>query len=143
MGYGVIFECKKCKKKHEIFLGWGFLYPSLCAELTEASLNGKFGDEWKTSCENTENPCVDADKYLYVCKCGYWKEDYYLSLYSVNEGESFILHGESKFVKSFNHICPVCGKRMKKELPEKLSRPLLCHKCGKPLEQSDDYIMWD
>lgn len=76
MGIGLCVRCPKCKKKYHVATGMGFLFPDVYREVVAKVRGGLYGKKLKLAIESTPFAAVDAEVYLYVCQCGWWKTDY-------------------------------------------------------------------
>ena len=151
MGTGIEYKCPKCSFQKSFHLGSGFGYPSVYQEVIDKIRKGAYGKEWKMFFEEHPGAVVNAEIELYRCPaCNHLEEDYNLSLYEHKEGRPpeygyWISWGDEKqnyrYIKSYKHHCPKCGKRMKKITED--TAPIPCPKCGEILEQDPWLVKWD
>ena len=152
MGSGFRFKCNNCGGEYTVLLGVGFAFPSEYEKVNEDVKHGEYGEEWKTLINSEEFIQADAEKYFFHCGgCGYWKEDYGLSLYAPNNVESlrkkqygiktveewgyvpYAIFGKTligntnpdfHILKKRIHRCPECNRAMKKHTYEQLLKRL-------------------
>ena len=86
MGTGYDYICKKCEEYFSVKFGCGMMYPRVYKALLEEIKSGKYGEEMKAVALRNSDIAVDAERHLYVCSCGYWENDYGLSLFVPKEG---------------------------------------------------------
>ena len=164
MGLGYSYKCSKCKKKYEVFMGIGMLYPQVYEETVTKVKNGKLGKEWKNLFEKTDNVAIDVEDHVYCCpECKAWKKEKGLSLYvpankyaleDVKSGLP-IFYGEDSIpammgekpdyslLKEYEHKCKKCGTKMHEASEEELMS-LPCPKCGgEPDPGKIGLINWD
>lgn len=148
MGTGYEYFCEKCQKDFPVFLGSGKGYLISYEVLLEDIKSGKYGEEIKTAALSNSNVVIDALRHLYICSCGYWENDYGLSLYIPKE----VARIDSLFVSlythrdifqilyEYNHQCPECGKQMNEADYQPID--LRCPEC-KTLCSYRGEIDWD
>lgn len=131
MGTGYGFKCSKCGKEYCADVGIGFLFPKVYKETLVDVKSGKYGEEWKSIALSEEFVAVDAESYLYACKCGYWEAVPGLSLYAPNDIEKLKKkkYGE-KTVEQWGEVPYVMGLDLKQNYHLLKSRVHKCKKCG-------------
>ena len=169
MGYGIGVKCK-CQDK-ELMLGVGMGYPSFYRETMEDIRSGKYGAEMRDLVKNGKYIAVDAEKYMYYCdKCGCVEDFTALDLYEPKDikkieervvgrwsaaelaqnktvkelGELPYFNSDDEdfvLLKEYKHVCPKCGKVMRKIDEEKLKEKT-CPKCGEKYQMFSG-ILWD
>ena len=169
MGYGITVHCK-CRDK-DLMLGVGLGYPMVYAETMDDIRSGKYGEEMKGLVNSGEYIAVDAEYYMYFCEgCGAVESFQALNLYEPKDAEKvgkrvtnrwsagdakntmtveemgglpyFNSNDEDyKLLKEYKHVCPECGKVMKKIDEEELAKKT-CPKCGEKYEAFES-ILWD
>lgn len=146
MGRGYLVNCSECGYRERFFTGIGMMYPQEYQQLVTLIRRGAYGGKWKQLFESKKGMVVDAARKLYSCSgCGKLKENYNLSLYVHTEGKEpqngYWIKGEDddgyRFVASYMHICPECGRRM-----HRVTEVRQCPRCGKPLV-SVGRMLWD
>lgn len=165
MGQGIGFKCSSCGKEYHACPGVGFLFPEQYKEVQKAAKEGKYGPEWKELVTSGDCIAVDAETYLYMCKCGHWTVEEGLSVYAPNDPEALSnkqygiktvrewgevpyattmdFDGEYHLVKRRIHKCEKCGGTMHKA-SKKEEGSLPCPDCGgKPVNDFVNIIHWD
>lgn len=148
MGAGYEYFCEKCEKGFPVFLGFGFMYPTVYEELLSDIKSGKYGEEMKTAALSNSDVAVDAERHLYICSCGYWENAYGLSLFIPKEGaridSPYVTPNKQRddfqVLYEYNHQCPECGETMVEADAEKID--LRCPEC-KTLCSNRDKLFWD
>ena len=169
MGYGINISCK-CQDK-ELLFGAGLGYPMVYQETVEDIRSGKYGSEMRDLMNSSKYVAVDAEKYIYYCdECGCVECMTALDLYGPKDttkvGERvvgrwsaaepaqnktvkelgklpYFNSDDEDFVllKEYKHICPECGKVMRKVDEEELKEKT-CPKCGEKYQMFSG-ILWD
>lgn len=170
MGYGINISCK-CQDK-ELLLGAGLGYPMVYQETVDDIKAGKYDSEMKDLMNSSKYVAVDAEKYIYYCEeCGCVECMTALDLYEPKDikkveervvgrwsaaepaqnktvkelGELPYFNSDDEdfvLLKEYKHVCPKCGKVMRKIDEEELFEKT-CPTCGERYEEGGDIIMWD
>ena len=160
MGTGYNFICSNCDKEYSVWTGIGYAYPLVYSEAVEKLKRGKFGKEIKDAFLKAEHALLDYEDNLYVCRCGYWRVDHCMDVYSVErkdgeqideETRTFIFPDDPDIIATLlyheKHLCKKCGREMKKikNVESYLKRyGLPCPKCGKRHKREmSNLILWD
>lgn len=169
MGYGLNIHCG-CRDK-ELMLGVGLGYPMVYRETVEDIKAGKYGIEMKDLMNSGKYVAVDAENYIYYCdECGCVESMMALDLYEPKDiekvekrvvgrwsaaepaqnktvkdlGELPYFNSDDEdfaLLKEYKHVCPKCGKVMRKINEEELEKKT-CPRCGEKYQMFSG-ILWD
>lgn len=169
MGYGLNIHCG-CRDK-ELMLGVGLGYPMVYRETVEDIKAGKYGIGMKDLMNSGKCVAVDAENYMYYCdECGCVESMMALDLYEPKDikkveervvgrwsaaepvqnktvkdlGELPYFNSDDEdfaLLKEYKHVCPKCGKVMRKINEEELGKKT-CPRCGEKYQMFSG-ILWD
>lgn len=153
MGDGYGYKCKRCGHKYNVLLGCGLRFPIEYRNTIKEIKRFKHGIRWRNLVK--KHMCIDAERDLYQCECGYWKVKNNLSIYEPID-ENIVTTSEKEYplitrwkiekenyrlVAEYNHRCRRCHKVMHVVKKEDVGE-LPCPICRK-LNESDTFIRWD
>lgn len=151
------------------FVGVGFLFPKLYADIMDGIRKGKFGKTTQRFLEEHPDGAIDCERTVCICKnCGTLKQAVNLDMYIPKpgyeqpkhdiwsgafpfEGASYVdksdLKEEYELYQHYPHRCPKCRKTMRtlcaNEFLWKIeNKELKCPICGSTLELQS-VMMWD
>ena len=141
MGTGYIYTCG-CEAPQPVMIGAGRLTPNLCADTWSDMLAGKYGDSWKRAVTMNPQGGLDCRQEIYLCDCGHWESDIRKTLWKNGDTSHCKSRlSRNKAVKTFYHMCPKCGKRMRiAHIDEDC---LICPICGEEMQNISPEIKWD
>ena len=157
MGLGFEFECRKCGKKYDAYIGSGMLYPRVCRKLMKQVRAGKYGEEFQKLSNTVPYGTIDAGNVVYFCReCGKWEVQPILNFCEPSDPVylQHIMETSKKapcpcglelkefyrVIKVYYRYCSRCGSKMRR-LKKMECRELPCPKCGEI--NSGEMVMWD
>ena len=170
MGQGIEIGCK-CRRK-ELMLGVGMMHPMVYQETMNKIRSGKHGSEMQDLVKSRRFIAADVEMYAYWCDgCGWIDSLMALDLYEPKDVEKvrkrvvnrwsagdeknkqsveeagdlpyFTVPDEDyQLLKEYKHVCPKCGKVMRKIDAADLEKKG-CPKCGEKYKVEDSFILWD
>ena len=151
MGYGYMFNCRKCGYRAEGYEGFGFQFPAEYRSVQQRAREGIYGQELQAFLKQHPEAQVNAENIVVVCEdCGHLESVPELSVYLPEESFGSLpeditwltamdLQERFTLVRKYQHRCERCGGRMQETDPEQ--QEYRCPVCGEVLEQS--LIDWD
>ena len=163
MGEGHEIKCKNCGNEYAVTTGIGIAFPIVYEETVERIRDGEYGEELKDLFLSKPYLAVNCENDLFVCDCGHWVTEENLDIYEPIEEElkrkresAGAIHGyvmwedlkeDYKLIRHHVHVCPECGKEMKRiKRPDYYVRTygLKCPECGtKNKAGYETRILWD
>ncbi|MBR2991272.1 MAG: hypothetical protein IKF51_07435 [Solobacterium sp.] len=128
MGYGYMFNCRKCGYQAEGYEGFGFLFPAEYRSVQQRAREGLYGEELQKYLMQHPETQVNAENIVVVCEdCGHLESVPELSVYlpkdssgSSTEDIAYLtamdLQERYTLFREYQHRCERCGAECTKQI---------------------------